>query len=832
MKVLEKWKPTLMRRTPLINFRWYFSTFSASKKPVTTLVTVFFLNVFVLTAGTANAQTTSTNLFGTGLTAPTGAQVLSGTAINSTTGQPVRHLWVTDGVQGLCRIDPDIDTPGAHSINQATCLSSQVRPSVLTFDPVNSLLYTADTGKLGLVSLHYLAAGDNGQGSIDQLGITAIAVNCGIFGNQPDSLALGPDAAIYIGFRKNGNIVRVPGPNRQTVPCNDVQNVANIPSNKRNNALGFIGHTLFGVDTISAYEIPNADQCKIANNGCTGTSILPVTAGDSLMISDQQGTSLNGNDLFFSDGTTVTQVANVAAGLTNAQTTTNYGGTAFSFISALALDTVDPANPVLFVADDPSNGVTPGNGRLFQVALTPADVAPAAPINVQATAGDSQATVSWTELAGGGAVTSYTVHNSFASNGTTVPDVIIASPAGSTVPATSALITGLTNGVTYQFEVSAANDFGVSPFSSPSNSVTPHAITVPGAPSAVTATAGNAQAGVSWTVPADDGGSPITSYTVTALVGGVATGTPVTVSAPATSAVVTGLTNGTTYTFTVHATNGIGSGTESAPSNGVTPSVSAGLPDLSLTISGATSVPPGSNVIYTLSVANTGAGPAPDVTLNDTLPISGATFISVAPSQGVCTSGGTLVSCNLGALSVGSVATVKITLNVSAQITDSASVQAFDASGTALTDPTPANNSASITTTIAAPTTTTDIQTIGSAANGGPAVNTADFINWQVKNNQTTAANNVVFTATLPAGALYSSVSAGLGVSCTGPAPGTAGGTVTCSLASLAGSQTMQVTLNFTVAAAGSLPFTGSATFSGTDTNTANNSATVVINAK
>jgi uncharacterized repeat protein (TIGR01451 family) len=741
-------------------------------------------------------------------------------------------VWVTDGALGLCRIDPDIDTPGAHSINPGTCLTSQVRPSVLTFDPINSLLYTADTGKLGLVSLHYLPEGDNGQGSIDQLGITAVAVNCGIFGNQPDSLALGPDSNMYIGFRKNGNITRIPAPNRQTVPCSDVQNVATNHANKRTVALGFISHTLFGVDTTSAFEIPDADQCNIAITGCRTTSVLPVTAGASLMISDQQGTSLNGNNLFFSDGTTVTQVANVAAGLSNTQTTTNYGGTGFSVIGALALDTVDPTNPVLFVADDPSNGATPGNGRLFQVVLTPADVAPATPTNVNATASDGQATVSWTELSGGGAVSSYTVHNSFASNGATVPDIVIAPPAGSTVPPNSALVTGLTDGVTYQFEVSASNSFGVSPFSLPSNSVTPHAITVPGAPSAVAATAGNAQAGVSWTAPADDGGSPIRSNTVTALIGGVPTGTPVAVAAPATSAVVSGLTNGTAYTFIVHATNGIGAGTESAPSNEVTPSVSAGLPDLGLTIAGATSVPTGSNVIYTLSVTNTGAGPAPDVVLSDKLPVSGATLISFGTSQGVCTAGGTLINCNLGALDVGVVAKVTITLNVTAQITHSASVQAFDANGTALTDPTPANNSASITTVIAAPTTTTDIQTIGSAANGGPAVNTADFINWQVRNSQTTAANNVVFTATLPSGVLYSSVSSSLGVTCAGPAPGTAGGTVTCSLASLAGSQTMQVTVNFTVAAAGSLPFTGSATFSGTDTNPANNSATVTLNAR
>jgi hypothetical protein len=195
--------------------------------------------------------------------------------------------------------------------------------------------------------------------------------------------------------------------------------------------------------------------------------------------------------------------------------------------------------------------------------------------------------------------------------------VSVAAAAGSTVVPRSANITGLVNGVTYQFEVLATNNLGSSPFSLPSNSVTPQAPTVPSAPTNVSASAGNATATVSWAAPASDGGSPITSYTVSSFTAGTPTGLPASVvGGGQNAAVVAGLSNGVTYTFSVHATNSIGDGPESAQSAPVTPAAVA-APDLALTMTGPASVVAGANAVYTLVVTNLGPSAASAVTVSD-----------------------------------------------------------------------------------------------------------------------------------------------------------------------------------------------------------------------
>ena len=253
---------------------------------------------------------------------------------------------------------------------------------------------------------------------------------------------------------------------------------------------------------------------------------------------------------------------------------------------------VAPADP-LVITTLSSNGTTPvANGTEYPVeiravngvgvspASTPVSVspaaAPAAP-SVTLTPGNGSLGVRFTLGDNGGSpVTGYEYSldgGPFVTTGTT---------------GTSFSVTGLTNGTAYTVSVRADNAIGDG---APSTPVSGTPATVPGAPTTVLATSDSASADVSWTAPADNGGSAVTSYTATAYTsssGTTTAGTPCTTTAPATACTITGLTNGTTYDVAVTATNARGTGVASSPRVAVTPIARPSAPTISSVGSGDT----------------------------------------------------------------------------------------------------------------------------------------------------------------------------------------------------------------------------------------------------
>ena len=188
-----------------------------------------------------------------------------------------------------------------------------------------------------------------------------------------------------------------------------------------------------------------------------------------------------------------------------------------------------------------------GNSAEASATPTAPTQVPAVPTGLVAAAGNGQVSLLWTPSSG---ATSYKVKRSTSNGG---PYTQISEP-------TSAAFTdsGLTNGTTYYYVVSAVNSAGESANSSQVNAAPAVPVQIPAEPVAVVATAGNAQAVLTWTAS-----SGATSYHVKR---GTTSGGPYAqVGAPASASYTdSGLTNGTTYYYVVSALDSVGESANSA----------------------------------------------------------------------------------------------------------------------------------------------------------------------------------------------------------------------------------------------------------------------------
>lgn len=215
----------------------------------------------------------------------------------------------------------------------------------------------------------------------------------------------------------------------------------------------------------------------------------------------------------------------------------------------------------------------------------PLPVAPSVPRDLVAVGGAGRAELTWSAPSqdGGNGITDYVVEWSADAG------VVWRTFADGVSTATRATVTGLTDGVEHRFRVRAVSAGGTSEPSEVATT-TPG---IPGAPTGLTATAGNARAALAWRAPTDTGGSAIRDYVVQWSVNGGETWTTFDDgTSAATAATVTGLTNDVAHVFRVRAVNATGTGPASSMAAATPwPVVTASAPlDLRVTGVAATTV--------------------------------------------------------------------------------------------------------------------------------------------------------------------------------------------------------------------------------------------------
>jgi uncharacterized repeat protein (TIGR01451 family) len=232
--------------------------------------------------------------------------------------------------------------------------------------------------------------------------------------------------------------------------------------------------------------------------------------------------------------------------------------------------------------------------------------------------------------------------------------------------------------------------------------------------------------------------------------------------------------------------------------------------DLSITkTDGVTTATPGGSVTYTLTASNAGPSNAPGSSVADTFPVSlTCTWTCVGAGGGTCTAAGSGNIADTVNLPTGGSVTYTASCTISAAATGTLSNTATTAVAAGITDPTPANNSA------------TDSDTLGAQAD--LSITKTDGV------TTATPGGSVTYTITAsnagPSNAPGSSVADTFpaALTCTWTCVGAGGGTCTA-----AGSGNIADTVNLPTG--GSVTYTASCTIAITATGTLANTATAAV---
>jgi hypothetical protein len=207
-----------------------------------------------------------------------------------------------------------------------------------------------------------------------------IAPNAGLSGNSPTAVALGPDGKLYVGFLKNGNIVRISNPQLPNPDATQVvQSVGGTPNGRPVRALTFVGNDLYigSSDSLSVIKNATAATCT---GGCNALLVADGFGGREHVGLATDGINriymaVNGIGVIrYSISSNTTSVVSTSGLSPITQAPASYSFVA-GHSNLLFLDRLGN----LWIGDDTSGGTANNSGRLWYISAAQLGALPASP---------------------------------------------------------------------------------------------------------------------------------------------------------------------------------------------------------------------------------------------------------------------------------------------------------------------------------------------------------------------------------------------------------------------------------------------------------------------
>ncbi len=291
------------------------------------------------------ASAVTSSLYAPGLTSP-GGMVWMGS-----------HLWVSDHLQGFCRLDGPT-TSGTYAINSATCSTAANVPGQASFQSDRGFVYVPDSAfnSQGVWRLSFDPVSETVYGG------ARLAPDRGLGGSRPSAVALGPDHNLYVASFGTSDFKRVNNPDGGA-SSQAVTQIGRTASGSGAWGLAFVGTDMYMAERGVISAVRNVTGCQ--QNGQCDAYATPIVVNEPTALTSDginvlwfADTPVNTSNIVRYTVSTGSQAVYTSSGLLSPTS-----ATLFSFATSL---TLDPSGH-LYIGDDPSGGLESGTGRAWRV---------------------------------------------------------------------------------------------------------------------------------------------------------------------------------------------------------------------------------------------------------------------------------------------------------------------------------------------------------------------------------------------------------------------------------------------------------------------------------